>query len=63
MSVHFTGDASTGTFSEQLLMLGDGKPLPDTNTGLTQFPRNFCIIFSSVDELKAQGFPDIHHNY
>jgi len=63
MRVHFTGDASAATFSEQLLMLGDGKAPPDPNTGLIQFPHNFCNIFCSVDELKANVFPDIHHNY
>jgi hypothetical protein len=63
MRVRFTGDASAATFSEQLLMLGDGKAPPDPNTGLIQFPHNFCNIFCSVDELKANVFPDIHHNY
>ena len=63
MRVHFTGDASAATFSEQLLMLGDGKAPPDPNTGLIQFPHNFCNIVCSVDELKANVFPDIHHNY
>ena len=63
MRVRFTGDASAATFSEQLLMLGDGKAPPDPNTGLIQFPHNFCNIVCSVDELKANVFPDIHHNY
>ena len=62
MRVYLTGDTSAGTFSEQLLMLGDGKAPPDPNTGRIQFPRNFCIV-SSVDELKAQVFPDIHDSY
>jgi len=47
---------------KQLLMLGDGKAPPDPNTGLIQFPHNFCNIVCSVDELKANVFPDIHHN-
>jgi hypothetical protein len=63
MRVHLTGDASAATFFEQLLMLGDGKAPPDPNTGHIQFPHNFCNIACSVDELKANVFPDIHHNY
>jgi hypothetical protein len=61
--VHLTGDASAATFSKQLLMLGDGKAPPDPNTGLIQFLHNFCNIVCSVDEMKANVFPDIHHNY
>jgi hypothetical protein len=63
MRVHLTGDASAATFSKQLLMLDDGKSPPDPNTGLIQFPHNFCNNVCSVDELKANMFPDIHHNY
>jgi len=63
MRVHFTGDASAATFSEKLLMLGDGKAPPDPNTGLIQFTHNFCNIVCCVDELKANLFPDIHHSY
>jgi hypothetical protein len=63
MRVHLTGDASAATFSEQPLMVGDGKAPPDPNTGLIQFLRNFCNIVFSVDELNANVFPDIHHNY
>jgi len=63
MRVHLTGDASAATFSEQLLMSGDGKAPPDPNTGLIQFPHYFCNIVCSVDELKVNVFPDIHHNY
>jgi hypothetical protein len=44
-------------------MLADGKAPPDANTRLIQFPRNFCIIASSVDELKSRVLSDIHHNY
>jgi hypothetical protein len=63
MKVHFTGDASAATISEQLLMLGDGNAPPDPNTGLIQFPHNFCNIVCTVDKLEANVFPDIHHNY
>jgi hypothetical protein len=63
MRVHLTGDASAGIFSEQLMMLGDGKELQDPNTGLIEFPRAFCNIIFSVDELKANVFPNSHHNY
>jgi len=63
MGVHLTGDASAGIFSEQLMILGNGKAHQHSNTGLCQFPRNFCNIVCSVDELKANVFPDIHHNY
>jgi len=62
MRVYFIGDASAGTFSEQLMMLGDGKAPQDPNTGLIQFPCNFCNIVCFVDELKVNVFPDIHHN-
>jgi len=58
-----TGDASAGIFSKQLMMLGDGKAPQDPNTGFIQFPRTFCNIVYSVDELKANVFPNIHHNY
>jgi ATP-dependent DNA helicase PIF1 len=34
-----------------------------TQTQDIQFPHNFCNIVCSVDELKANMFPDIHHNY
>jgi hypothetical protein len=63
MRVHLTGDASAGIFSEQLMMLRDGKAPQDPNTGLIQFPRAFCNIVWSVDELKTDVFPNIHHNY
>jgi hypothetical protein len=63
MRVHLTGDASAGIFSKQFMILGDGKALQHPNTGLGQFPRNFCNIVCCVDELKANVFPDIHHNY
>jgi hypothetical protein len=63
MRVHLTGDASAATFSVQLLMSGDGKAPPDPNTGLIQIPHSFCNIVCSVDELKANVFPDIHRNY
>jgi hypothetical protein len=62
MRVHLTGVASAGIFSKQLMMFGDGKAPQDPNTGLIQFPCNFCNIVCSVDELKADVFPDIHHN-
>jgi hypothetical protein len=62
MGVHLTGDASAGIFSEQLMILGDGKAPQHPNTGLDQFPCNFCNV-CSVDELKANVFPDIHRNY
>jgi hypothetical protein len=63
MGVHLTGDASAGIFSEQLMILGDGKAPQRPNTELDQFPRNICNILCSVDELKANVFPDIHHNH
>jgi hypothetical protein len=63
MRVHFTGDASAGIFSEQLMILGDGKAPQHPNTGLGQFLCNFCNIFCSVGELKANVFLDIQHNY
>ena len=63
MRVHLTGDASAGIFSEQLVILGDGKAPQHPNIGFGQFPRNFCNIVCSVDEVKANVFPDIHHNY
>ena len=63
MGVHLTGDASAGIFSEQIVILGDGKAPQHPNTGLVQFPRIFCNILCSVDELKANMFPDIHHNF
>jgi hypothetical protein len=63
MGVYLTGDASAEIFSEQLMILGDGKTPQRPNTRRGQFPRNFFNIFCSVDELKANVFPDIHHNY
>jgi len=61
MRVHLTGDSSAAVFSEQLLILSDGKAPQHPNTGLIQFPHNFCNIVCSVDELKANVFPDIHN--
>ena len=63
MRVHLIGDASAGISSEQLMILGDGKAPQHPNKGLIQFPCNFCNIVCSVDELKANVLPDIHHNY
>jgi hypothetical protein len=61
--VYLPGDTSAGIFSEQLMILGDEKASQHPNTWFGQFPRNFCNIVCSVDELKASVFPDIHHNY
>jgi hypothetical protein len=63
MRFHLTGDASVGIFSEQLTSLGDENAPEHPNTGLGHFPLNFCNIECSVEELKANVFPDIHHNY
>jgi hypothetical protein len=44
MGAHLTGDASAGIFSEQLMILGDGKAPQHPNTGLGQFPHNFSTL-------------------
>lgn len=63
MRVHLTGDVASGIFAEQLLTLGNGNMQPDSQTGLIQFPSEFCNIVSSIDDLKSKVFDDIAHNY
>jgi len=63
MRVHLAGDDATGLFAKQLLTLGNGKAPIDPQTGLTQFPNNFCHLVRSLDELKNNIFPNIQENY
>jgi hypothetical protein len=63
MRVHLLGDVSSGQFSKQLLLLGEGRILPDPETGLITFPDNFCNIVKSIEELKAKVFPNIQLHF
>ena len=49
MRVHLIGDVSSGHFSKQLLLLGEGKAPSDPETGLITFPLNFCNITKSIE--------------
>ena len=63
MRVQLSGDPSAGLFSNQLLTLGNGKAPVDPATGLIQFPRNFCTLVKSAEDLMASVFPGILQHY
>ncbi|XP_029341343.1 ATP-dependent DNA helicase PIF1-like [Acyrthosiphon pisum] len=62
MRVFLTGDPTLSTFSEQLLLLGNGKWKEDSD-GTVEFPSNFCNIVKSIESLKTHVFPDMQKNY
>ena len=51
MHVHLQQDASTATFSNQLLDIGNGKVLIDAIKMCISFPANFCTIVPSIEQL------------
>jgi hypothetical protein len=63
MRVHMTHDPSAGVFSAQLLTLGNGKAPAESNTGLISFPKNFCTIVKSTEELKCRVFHNIRLHF
>ncbi|XP_055612030.1 ATP-dependent DNA helicase pif1-like [Uranotaenia lowii] len=62
MRVALQQNVSADTFSKQLLDMGNGK-LPIDQTNQITFPRNFCKMMNSKDELIASVFPDIENSY
>lgn len=62
MRVFLTGGPTLKTFSEQLLLLGDGKRQKNSY-GTIEFPSNFCDTVNSIEPLKIQVFPGIQKNY
>ncbi|UYV73048.1 hypothetical protein LAZ67_10001665 [Cordylochernes scorpioides] len=50
-------------FSEQLLIIGNGRVPFDESSGLISFPQNFCNLVSLKDELINKVFPSIITNY
>ncbi|XP_068247973.1 uncharacterized protein [Palaemon carinicauda] len=55
MRVQFSGDSSAG--------LGNGIAPVDPETGLIQFPRNFCTLVKFADDLMDAVFSSILQNY
>ena len=63
MRVHLAGDASANLFAGQLLTLGNGRMQPDPQTGLIQFPSDFCNLVKTASDLKNAVFPNIQTNF
>ena len=62
MHVHLEQDASSATFSEQLLENGKEKVPIVTVTKCISFPSNFCTIVPSTEQLIQNMFPQIATN-
>jgi len=63
MRVRLTGDNSIKEFSEQLLLLGDGRIEYNDQTGLMSFPDNFCHLTETLADLINSVFPNIDKNF
>ena len=63
MRVHLQQDASSSTFSKQLLDLGNGKVPIDVATKCISFPSNICTIVPCTEQLIQSVFPQIVTNY
>ena len=63
MRVHLQQDASSATFSKQLLDNGNEKVPIDAVTKCISFPSNFCTIVPSIEQLIQNVFPQIATNY
>lgn len=63
MRVHLLQDASAENFARQLLDIGNGSIAADPITAEIAFPRDFCQLQPSVEDLIQNVFPDIVTNY
>ncbi|XP_076301721.1 uncharacterized protein LOC143219730 [Lasioglossum baleicum] len=59
MRVHLKGDVFAGEFSNLLLKIGNGE-YPETE-GKIQIPPNLASVVSTVDDLIARIYPDVHN--
>ncbi|CAI6348264.1 unnamed protein product [Macrosiphum euphorbiae] len=62
MRVFLTHNPTFKAFSEQLLLLGNGK-WPENSDIMIEFPSNFCNIVNSTESLLKNVFPEIQKNY
>jgi len=63
MRVELQNDQSGNIFSKQLIDIGNVKFPIDMLTGCINFPRSFCQLIRSKDELIQKVFPDVARNY
>ena len=63
MRIHLQQDASSATFSKQLLDNGYEKVPIDAVTKCISFPSNFCTILPYTEHLIQYVFPEIAMSY
>jgi len=63
MRAHLQGDLENDNFTQQLLLLVDGKVPCDLITNNISFPSGFCNMMSSLQESKDKVFPNISTNF
>ncbi|CAI6357675.1 unnamed protein product [Macrosiphum euphorbiae] len=63
MRVELQNDQSGNILSKQLIDIGNGKLHVNMLTGCINFPRSFCQLTRSKDELIQKVYPDIARNY
>jgi len=62
MRVFITHSPTLKAFSEQLVLLGNGK-WPENSDGTIEFSSNFRNILDSIESLIKNVFPDVQKNY
>jgi len=63
MRVHIQKDKFAGLFSQQLLLLGDGKWQVEKESGMVNMPSTFCNVVKSLDELKKVVFSNVEKQF
>lgn len=63
MRVYLQRQDGQGEFSVKLLELGNGKIPAEKETGMIEFPKKFCNVVRTEEELAENVFPNIVENY